>query len=143
MKFALPLALGLLSGAAAPAAAGDAIGATAPPAPIAGATASSGRVVNNASSCGAAFKGDARFEFRRSIDGMDAGTITVRPGKKAAASLEPGTYDVRVYLYQRRAYRYITTRHLNVTRDRWEASFGCVGTRSASLTYRNLYGSGR
>ncbi len=132
MKLSLSLAVGLLL-AASPGASADTIGAAAPPV-LAEGGALDGRIVNKARSCGPAYKGDARFDFRRSIDGMGAGTVKVRRGKKAAANLEPGTYDVRVYLYQRRAYRYITTRHLVVTGERWEAAFGCApGSKEPGL----------
>lgn len=127
MRLPLLLTVGLLV-AVAPASAGT----LAPPAPVPAPAASDGgqavpgRVVHQAARCGKEYRGVARFDFRRTSDGMGAGTIKVRKGGKATASLVPGTYDVRIYTYQKKAFRYMTTRHLEVSSAGWVASFGCA-----------------
>ena len=83
-----------------------------------------GSITNSSHRCQRRDRAPYRFDFI--LDGKQVYSRALNANKLLSnVELPQGTYDVRVFKYQRRRFFYKTTINKRVTRDGWTVSYGC------------------
>ncbi|HEU0031855.1 MAG TPA: hypothetical protein VFQ53_14575 [Kofleriaceae bacterium] len=93
-----------------------------------------GRFANKAGGCGRAWSRTIRVEFLISDDGSVVKQAQIDSSQNSDLELPGGKYDVRVYIWNDREWKFVLTSNHDIGKDGWTLGFGCpVGKSTPAI----------
>ncbi|MEO8701770.1 MAG: hypothetical protein ABI867_17115 [Kofleriaceae bacterium] len=84
-----------------------------------------GRMANKAGGCGTAWKRQIKVEFLANPAGTVVKSVEIPHMKNVDVEVPGGNYDVRVYVWNDKEYKFVLTSTNEVKKDGWNLGFGC------------------